>query len=187
MFGLTQCTSCDYRIGDSKLAGNMKRKVFSCLAFPNGIPIEILSGKLLHNKVIKGQSGSYVFSPSSNKELSLSIYADKTEEERMDFIKYCENIIVNRIIKYIRKEEKYKLLNFSELKLVIEIDENETLCSNGLLLIESEEKKVNIESKEFFFKVISHIRELFKTFGGKYTKISISISSRKNYIFEYDN
>jgi hypothetical protein len=32
-----------------------------CVAFPEGIPLEVLSGKIIHNKIIPGQEGNYIF------------------------------------------------------------------------------------------------------------------------------
>ena len=34
---------------------------YICLAFPNGIPDELLSGEAKHDEVIKGQTGETIF------------------------------------------------------------------------------------------------------------------------------
>jgi len=46
------CFECRYFQSDWK-----------CLAYPNGIPMDILTGRAAHNKVLKGQNGEYVFTP----------------------------------------------------------------------------------------------------------------------------
>nr|DAY67551.1 MAG TPA: hypothetical protein [Caudoviricetes sp.] len=35
----------------------------SCKAFPNGIPFNMLEGKITHEKEIKGQTGNFLFTP----------------------------------------------------------------------------------------------------------------------------
>jgi len=35
----------------------------SCKAFPEGIPFNMLEGKITHEKPIKGQTGNYLFTP----------------------------------------------------------------------------------------------------------------------------
>lgn len=35
----------------------------SCQAFPEGIPFNMLEGKITHEKPIKGQTGNYLFTP----------------------------------------------------------------------------------------------------------------------------
>lgn len=37
----------------------------SCMAFPNGIPDEIMHGENLHTDVINGQNGDFVFTKLS--------------------------------------------------------------------------------------------------------------------------
>lgn len=39
-----------------------------CLAFPNGIPLEITEGIIEHDKVIEGQVGEYVFEKDEDAE-----------------------------------------------------------------------------------------------------------------------
>jgi hypothetical protein len=38
-----------------------KLELDTCKAFPNGIPKDILLLKKLHNKIIEGQIGNYIF------------------------------------------------------------------------------------------------------------------------------
>lgn len=38
---------------------------FTCLAYPDGIPGNYLSGEAIHDKVDEGQKGDYVFTPWS--------------------------------------------------------------------------------------------------------------------------
>lgn len=52
----SQCATCKYLTGCTK-----------CKAFPDGIPIDLLSGKSVHNKIRKGQVGTTVY--ELNKEL----------------------------------------------------------------------------------------------------------------------
>ena len=40
----------------------------TCKAFPDGIPIDMLEGKITHNKPIKGQTGDFIFSPKKVKQ-----------------------------------------------------------------------------------------------------------------------
>jgi len=39
---------------------------YVCKAFPKGIPHEFVSGKKIHNKVVKGQVGTYVYEKGSD-------------------------------------------------------------------------------------------------------------------------
>lgn len=39
-----------------------------CVAFPEGIPDDLLEGKSKHDKILKGQVGDYVFTPVVDKE-----------------------------------------------------------------------------------------------------------------------
>lgn len=50
----TQCDNCENLL------------LFGCKAFKN-IPDEILSGKIKHDKVLKGQKGNYIFTPKERE------------------------------------------------------------------------------------------------------------------------
>lgn len=52
----SQCAMCKYFHGSC-----------TCKAFPKGIPIDLLSGESVHNKIRKGQVGTTVY--ELNKEL----------------------------------------------------------------------------------------------------------------------
>ena len=47
-----QCITCEYFDKDG---------VFKCEAFPAAIPYDIIIGRLIHDKVIKGQQGTYKY------------------------------------------------------------------------------------------------------------------------------
>lgn len=51
---ISNCLECEYFIHNKK---------FTCKAFPNGIPDNIIFNKKIHNKIIKGQTGDYIFKP----------------------------------------------------------------------------------------------------------------------------
>lgn len=40
---------------------------YFCAAYPDGIPDELLSGKMRHDKIIKGQTGQTVYLPKDEK------------------------------------------------------------------------------------------------------------------------
>jgi len=44
-------------------------KKFTCKAFPEGIPDNILFNKKIHNKKIKGQTGDYIYEPIEEEKL----------------------------------------------------------------------------------------------------------------------
>jgi hypothetical protein len=46
------CFNCRYLQSDWK-----------CLAYPEGIPMDIITGRTFHNKVLKGQEGEYIYTP----------------------------------------------------------------------------------------------------------------------------
>ena len=50
----SDCYKCNNLLKDEK-------GEFICIAFPEQIPIEILSGKIKHREPIQGQNGSFVF------------------------------------------------------------------------------------------------------------------------------
>lgn len=54
-----QCVNCKHL---RELSGG-------CRAFPAGIPYEIASGQKIHDKVIKGQTGEYVFEKGEPYEM----------------------------------------------------------------------------------------------------------------------
>lgn len=49
---LSQCTFCKY----------IKEDGYSCTAFPDGIPDDLLSGVQKHDSIIESQEGSILFS-----------------------------------------------------------------------------------------------------------------------------
>ena len=48
---------------------NFRRFIGGCLAFPNGIPDEITSGKNQHSKPLKGQKNNIVFEQMKESDL----------------------------------------------------------------------------------------------------------------------
>ena len=49
-FEIPKCNECIHLKDEGK-----------CLAFPDGIPVEILNNNKFHDKIITGQVGKYVF------------------------------------------------------------------------------------------------------------------------------
>lgn len=54
MIILSRCLDCKNFIDNKK---------FTCRAFPDGIPDNILFNKIKHNKKIKGQTEEYIYEP----------------------------------------------------------------------------------------------------------------------------
>jgi len=54
------CSACKY----------FKPKTFTCSAFPEGIPSDIIEGFMPHTNVFRGQVGDYVFEPKTDFKLS---------------------------------------------------------------------------------------------------------------------
>ena len=52
---------CIHFIGITQKDGTEMTEVAVCFAFPEGIPDEIAYGDNLHDKVIEGQTGEFVF------------------------------------------------------------------------------------------------------------------------------
>jgi hypothetical protein len=40
----------------------------TCGAYPDGIPEDIRTGEVVHNKVLEGQKGNFVFEPKTNED-----------------------------------------------------------------------------------------------------------------------
>jgi hypothetical protein len=55
---IPQCINCKHLLGG---------KEFKCLAFPAGVPIDILLGKIEHDKVLKDQKGTLIFEETAKK------------------------------------------------------------------------------------------------------------------------
>lgn len=55
MLPTSQCGDCAFY---RKL---IKGYIPTCLAFPEGIPDEIMFGEILHDKIIEGQVGNYIY------------------------------------------------------------------------------------------------------------------------------
>ena len=56
MIIFSRCLNCKNFINDKK---------FTCKAFPNGIPDNILFNEKKHNRKIEGQTGEYLFEEKS--------------------------------------------------------------------------------------------------------------------------
>ena len=57
------CFGCDHWCSnnDEGLRGG-------CRAFPDGIPTEFIGGKHSHDKIIKSQTGDYVYTPAKREK-----------------------------------------------------------------------------------------------------------------------
>jgi len=56
--GFATCLYCKHLV--------RKNEKLVCQAFPNGIPISIVSGEYVHDRVLKDQVGTLVFEPSKS-------------------------------------------------------------------------------------------------------------------------
>lgn len=61
-----QCGTCNNYIADLK-----------CLAFPDGIPREIMTGEIVHNQIVPGQIGNYVHESILQEDLADNIRNEK--------------------------------------------------------------------------------------------------------------
>ncbi len=58
MLMISDCLYCKYFIHDKR---------FTCKAFPEGVPKDILYNKKKHGHKIEGQTGDYIFEPMEIK------------------------------------------------------------------------------------------------------------------------
>jgi len=71
MLPTSQCSDCKFY---NKL---LKGYIPSCLAFPRGIPDDILFSENLHNKIIDGQVGSYIYTENVKRQKAPSAKSKK--------------------------------------------------------------------------------------------------------------
>lgn len=51
------CTNCKWYVANA-----------TCMAFPKGIPEEIIAGSNSHSQIVYGQSGNFMFTPKNNND-----------------------------------------------------------------------------------------------------------------------
>lgn len=56
MISFPKCLTCKHYIPVKKRGDDN-----TCLAFPGKIPLEILNENVIHDKIVEGQAGSYIY------------------------------------------------------------------------------------------------------------------------------
>lgn len=59
---ILKCSICKHLVEKITKEGKI-----ICKAFPNGIPDKILDGRVIHDRIVGGQKGKYIYEPKSEK------------------------------------------------------------------------------------------------------------------------
>ena len=71
-----QCANCRHSVR------RVRGEIPTCLAFPRGIPIEVTTNRVIHDRVLPGQVGDYVYEPTEEYLAKIEKARQRVEEQR---------------------------------------------------------------------------------------------------------
>jgi len=154
-----QCGKCKHRPKRSRSKG--QKNITWCSAYPNGIPRELFIEEVIHNKVLEGQVGTYIYEPAErwieyekqyelmNKKYTYNNYIKEIKEKTVEVL-YGE----------VLKNQDF-LENWRTIVLKARIENGKVIYEE--ILINSEKNSVSFYPQKMLYFLVPEIRRLLES------------------------